>query len=175
MPFDKETREALTDHPLKWVVDKIEGTKSAPSVASYDCEDDSVVETLPTSDVPHTGNLVSPSIVDQGGNVVGDAVMTTLSNQQESAVSQSALPINTSLEESPTSVLDPIFTEAEAAHVLVQLNAYDLSITDSSFENIDLGASGVWNIDLESMFLIQGSEDTPLTYQKKITKKKYLT
>ena len=68
--------------------------------------------------------------------------MTTLSNQQESVVSQSTLPINTSLEESPTLVLDPI-TEEEAAHVLVQLNAHDLSISDSSFENIDLGASGV--------------------------------
>ena len=165
MPFDKETREALTDHPLKWVVDKIEGTKSASSVASNDCEDDSVVETLPTSDVPHTCNLVSSSIVDQDGNVVGEVVVTTLSNQQESAVSQSALPINTSLEESPTSVLDPITAEG-AAHVLVQLNAHDLSISDSSFENIDLGASGVWNIDLKSMFSIQGSEDKENTTEK---------
>ena len=166
MSFDKETREASTDHPLKWVVDKIEGTKSALSVASNDCEDDSVVETLPSSDVPHTCNLVSPSIVDQDGNVVGEEVVTTPSNQQESAVSQSALPINTSLEESPTSVLDPIFTEEEAAPVLVQLNAHDLSISDSSFENIDLDASGVWNIDLESMFSIQGSEDKENTTEK---------
>ena len=132
MPFNKETREASTDHPLKWVVDKLEGTKSAPSVASNDCEDVSVVETLPSSDVPHTCNLVSPSFVDQEGNVVGEVIVTTLSNQQESVVSQSTLPINTSLEESPTSVLDPI-TEEEAAHVLVQLNAHDLSISDSSF------------------------------------------
>ena len=177
LPFDKETREASTDHPLKWVVDKIEGTKYASSVASNDCEDDSVVETLPSSDVPLTCNLVSPSIVDQEGNVVGEVIVTTLSNQQESVVSQSTLPINTSLEESPTSVLDPI-TEEEAAHVLVQLNAHDLSISDSSFENIDLGASGVWNIDLESMFSIQGSEDKENTTEiseKKITKTKYLT
>ena len=92
-------------------------------------------------------------------------VVTLLSNQQGSAVSQSALPINTSLEESPTSVLDPI-TEEEAAHVLVQLNAHDLSISDSSFENIDLGASSVWNIDLESIVSIQGSEDKENTTEK---------
>ena len=64
--------------------------------------------------------------------------MATLSDQQEIDVSQVALPINTSLEK-PTSALDPI-AEEEAVNVLVYLNVHDLSISNSSFENIRLGS-----------------------------------